>query len=229
MAIFNCFIDLNIIFSSVLIHKALLRESVDDKEEYMSFNIMESTVIFEKAKFLFAGLWSPTLVVERTKFIGYHLRDTYFKREGLTLIDLEKEYPKCKFENDEDVVKVLLVYYAELTMMGKDKHMSIDLYLFQVADDLDYFNNMNWGSMLWDRTLGGLQQAYFGKARTYRDNMARNPSYVIKFSLPGFPLAFQIVVNTMLDKSDDEHAYTSTLVQKGHFTHDSMCKRTQLK
>ncbi|XP_038887035.1 uncharacterized protein LOC120077203 [Benincasa hispida] len=142
--IFGGFIYLNIIFSSGLIHEALLREIVDDREECMTFNIIGSTVTFKKVEFLLVlGLWSPTLIIERTKFVGYRLRDTYFKREGLTLFDLEKEYPECEFANDEDVVKVSLVYYMELTMMGKDKHTSIDSYLFQGTNDLDCFNNMD--------------------------------------------------------------------------------------
>lgn len=62
---------------------------------------------------------------------------------GLTLFDLEKKYLKCEFANDVDVVKVSIVYYTKLTMMVKDKYPSIDPYLFQAVDDMDYFNRMD--------------------------------------------------------------------------------------
>lgn len=50
---------------------------------------------------------------------------------------------KCEFANDDDVVKVSIVYYTKLTMMVKDKYPSIDPYLFQAVDDMDYFNSMD--------------------------------------------------------------------------------------
>lgn len=141
-----------------------------DREDCMSFNIRGTIVTFSKVEFLLmTGFWSSINVVDRSTTEGNRLWDRYFPTRGrLTIFYLEKEYPKLEFDNDDDGVKVSLVYYTESTMMGKDKHMSVDLSLFVNVNDVRHFNSMDWRSILWERTLQGLHWTLVGKARMYR-------------------------------------------------------------
>ena len=43
---------------------------------------------------------------------------------------METEYEWLKFETDEDAVKIILVYYIELVMVGKEVNMKLDTTLF---------------------------------------------------------------------------------------------------
>ena len=48
------------------------------------------------------------------------------------------------FENDMDTVKMSLVYYIELAMMGeKETRENVDKKLFLDVEDLEYFNPMD--------------------------------------------------------------------------------------
>lgn len=68
----------------------------------------------------------------------------------MNLSTFEKEYENnVAFKNDDDTVKVTLVYYTELTMLGKDKlKTSVDKLLFWDVEQLTYFNKLDWGSKI---------------------------------------------------------------------------------
>ena len=44
-----------------------------------------------------------------------------------------------------------LVYHSELAMMRKEKmRVNVDKKLFHDVEDLEYFNSMDWGNVLWE-------------------------------------------------------------------------------
>lgn len=71
------------------------------------------------------------------------------------------------FANDVDAVKVSLILYAGLAMMGKaNNKCHVYKELFGEVDDLDYFNNLDWGTRIWQHTIKGLQTSLKDKVDT---------------------------------------------------------------
>lgn len=62
--IFGCYVDLTIIFSSSVIHEALLREVIHTREDGTTCNIRGLLLTFDKPEFLLmTGLWPSVDVV----------------------------------------------------------------------------------------------------------------------------------------------------------------------
>lgn len=79
-------------------------------------------------------------------------------------------------------------------MMEKVKHKcNVDKGLFSEVEDLHYFNNIDWGTRIWDRTINGLQIALNDKVEICKSKMVHNLKYVLKYNLTGFPPAFQVI------------------------------------
>lgn len=91
-------------------------------------------------------------------------------RSDLFHIDfLEEEYQKLEFENDDDVVKIILVYYTKVAMVGKNKKKSaMDRRRFEKVEDLEYYNDLD-------------------KVAIYKKKVKSNKTFVVKYSLSGFP------------------------------------------
>ncbi|XP_021803048.1 uncharacterized protein LOC110747161 [Prunus avium] len=64
---------------------------------------------------------------------------------------------RCK-ERD-DVYKLALVYFAELVVLGRDKHLNINVNYLTLVEDLDAFNRYPWGSVSFDKTQDSLFSA----------------------------------------------------------------------
>ncbi|XP_022158064.1 uncharacterized protein LOC111024638 [Momordica charantia] len=109
----------------------------------------------------------------------------------MLLKEFVEVYNQTDFEDDGDTVKVILILYTELVMMGKSKSkLKVDIDLYNQVDDLDYFNHLDWGSHVWSRIVNGLKRAMNGKVALYKNKVRTNKKYQV--SLQGFLLAFQI-------------------------------------
>ncbi|CAL2256965.1 unnamed protein product [Prunus armeniaca] len=70
----------------------------------------------------------------------------------------EKEaFLRCTEE--DDIYKLALVYLAELVVLGRDKHLNINLNYLTLVEDLDAFNRYPWGSMSFEKTQDSLFSA----------------------------------------------------------------------
>ncbi|XP_038889082.1 uncharacterized protein LOC120078991 [Benincasa hispida] len=171
--VFGRFVDLDIIFNSPLVHCILLREVEDHRKDSMAFDLNGIIVTFTKEDFLLmTGLWwSPNSVVVRRVEGTESLHNRYLGNDfagGIHIGTLETMYKEMECDNDMDVVKMTLVYYIELAMMGREKtRTNIDKTLLIDVEDLDYFNSMDWRNVLWERTLLGLQGGLSGKTENY--------------------------------------------------------------
>ncbi|XP_038876469.1 uncharacterized protein LOC120068893 [Benincasa hispida] len=149
--VFDRFVDMDIIFNSPLIHYILLREVEDYRKDSMTFDLNGTVVTFIKEDFLLViGLWrSPNSIVVRRAEETISLHNRYLRNNfaGDTHIGtLETMYKEIEFDNDVDAVKMTLVYYTELAMMGREKtKANVDKTLLIDVEDLDYFNSMYWG------------------------------------------------------------------------------------
>ncbi|KAI5333405.1 hypothetical protein L3X38_023536 [Prunus dulcis] len=70
---------------------------------------------------------------------GIRLRERYFIDEGITCNALEEAFLRCTEE--DDIYKLALVYFAELVVLGRDKHLNINLNYLTLVEDLDAFNS----------------------------------------------------------------------------------------
>lgn len=109
---------------------------------------------------------------------------------------LEEIYIKLVFESDDDVVKVSLVIYTKLPMMGKaKKKCNVEKDLFDDVEDLDYFNNIDWEHEF-GNTIKGLLIALKDKVDMCIAKGGKNPKYHLKYNLIGFLVAFQVIFQT---------------------------------
>ncbi|KAI5351173.1 hypothetical protein L3X38_004064 [Prunus dulcis] len=85
------------------------------------------------------------------------LQKRYFIDEGITCNALEEAFLRCTEE--DDIYKLALVYFAELVVLGRDKHLNINLNYLTLVEDLDAFNRYPWGSVSFDKTQDSLFSA----------------------------------------------------------------------
>ncbi|KAA0046524.1 Ulp1-like peptidase [Cucumis melo var. makuwa] len=61
---------------------------------------------------------------------------------------LDKNYLILNFESDEDAVKMLLFFFIELAMMGRERRQYIDWTMLGLIDDLDDFVTYDWDELI---------------------------------------------------------------------------------
>ncbi|XP_038887193.1 uncharacterized protein LOC120077380 [Benincasa hispida] len=134
--IFVRFVDVDMVFNNPIIHHILLREVKRTRSDSMSFSVCGKIVTFSKDDFLLmTGLWQSLTQVDQNQQSLYELAIKYFgnrvTKDTLHLCQLEEKYKDMEFENDDDTVKITIVYYTEVAMMGKNKQKNaVDLKRF---------------------------------------------------------------------------------------------------
>ncbi|XP_038880341.1 uncharacterized protein LOC120071983 [Benincasa hispida] len=147
--VFGRFLDIELVFNNPLIHHMLLREVKNSGMNSISFFVRGKVVIFSKDEFLLITcLWRSPTRVRWSEESSHELFTRYFgsqlTSDAFHLHLLEEEYKELVFENDDDAVKITLVYYTEVAMMGKNKQKNaIDRTLFDDVEDIDYYNNLD--------------------------------------------------------------------------------------
>ncbi|XP_038896492.1 uncharacterized protein LOC120084741 [Benincasa hispida] len=102
---------------------------------------------------LMTGLWRSPTRVDQNEQSSYELAIKYFgnrvTKDTLHVRLLEEKYKELEFENDEDAVKITLVYYTEVAMMGKNKQKNVvDLKHFKDVQNIEYCNSLDWGTII---------------------------------------------------------------------------------
>ncbi|XP_038895909.1 uncharacterized protein LOC120084079 [Benincasa hispida] len=162
----------------------------------MTFAVCGKVVTFSKDDFLvMTGLWQSPSRIDRNQQSSYELAIKYFgnrvKKDTLHLRELKEKYKDLEFENDDDAVKISLVYYTEVAMMGKNKQKNaVDLKRFKDVQSLEYYNSIDWGTIIWERTLDALKTALNDKSSLYKTRVKSNKNYAVITFLRGFPQAF---------------------------------------
>ncbi|KAL0549044.1 hypothetical protein IC582_013524 [Cucumis melo] len=135
---FGHFLVLNIVFNGSLIHYLLLRKVEDEGKDYISFLLGGVVCTFGRREFnIITGLWGPK--EESIQLVGNsRLLEKFFKdKECIYVSDLEDIF----FEYEGDIVKLALVYFIKLSLLGKDRRTKVDIGFFKIADDWNTFNN----------------------------------------------------------------------------------------
>ncbi|CAL2228567.1 unnamed protein product [Prunus armeniaca] len=76
-------------------------------------------------------------------------------------------------EKEDDIYKLALVYFAELVVLGRDKHLNINLNYLTLVEDLDAFNRYPWGSVSFDKTQDSLFSAPTKYVKSFENEEGR--------------------------------------------------------
>ncbi|BBG96889.1 BURP domain-containing protein, partial [Prunus dulcis] len=96
--------------------------------------------------------------------------------EGITCNALEEAFLRCTEE--DDIYKLALVYFAELVVLGRDKHLNINLNYLTLVEDLDAFNRYPWGSVSFDKTQDSLFSAPTKYVKSFENEEGRGKGKV---------------------------------------------------
>ncbi|KAI5348318.1 hypothetical protein L3X38_001205 [Prunus dulcis] len=99
------------------------------------------------------------------------LQKRYFIDEGITCNALEEAFLRCT--EKDDIYKLALVYFAELVVLGRDKHLNINLNYLTLVEDLDAFNRYPWGSVSFDKTQDSLFSAPTKYVKSFENEEGR--------------------------------------------------------
>ncbi|KAI5327394.1 hypothetical protein L3X38_026790 [Prunus dulcis] len=215
-------------FSGQIVHGAVLRkvagQGVKDLDG-LSFLLGCDVAQFTRQDFcLITGLrFGEVPEVSSGESDRIRLRERYFIDEGITCNALEEAFLRCTEE--DDIYKLALVYFAELVVLGRDKHLNINLNYLTLVEDLDAFNRYPWGSVSFDKTQDSLFSAptKYVKSFENEDGRGKGKSKVTGtsrrnekgkkdkhgeaqrsgWSFKGFTYAFQILVYELIPRMAD--------------------------
>lgn len=192
----------NLQFSGQLCHHLLLRE-VDIKgasAHEMWFLIGSDLVRFSKVEFgLVTGLKfgkNKESLHQISKRLGERIRLTHFNGAKTIFVEnLEAYYNGYvpKDEKDDEILKLALLLFLEVTLLGKDKRTQIDYFCMQLVDDLYAFDEFPWGSFIFAQTIHSLSNCCKGRADRFKERQEKNPKHKEeRYNIYGFIFAFQV-------------------------------------
>ncbi|CAL2266176.1 unnamed protein product [Prunus armeniaca] len=86
------------------------------------------------------------------------LKRKYFSsNKPPTLLDLHTAFIECT--NDDDALKLGMVYFAIFVLLGTEKHVLIDMRYLKLAEDLEEFDKYPWGVVSYAMTNASLLRA----------------------------------------------------------------------
>ncbi|KAL4035781.1 hypothetical protein IC575_004488 [Cucumis melo] len=197
---FGHFLDLNIVFNGPLIHYLLLREVEDEGKDSISFLLGGVVCTFGRREFnIITGLWGP--IEDYIQLVGNsRLLEKFFKdKECVYVSDLEDIFLEYEGD-DDDIVKLALVYFIEISLLGKDRRTKVDIGFFKIADDWNTFNNYDWGRIVFVRTLSALKRALDKQYAKGKKKSTQTKKYTIN----GFPHALQFIIKAVIEMTPEE-------------------------
>ncbi|GMN48254.1 hypothetical protein TIFTF001_017424 [Ficus carica] len=154
------------------------------------FELGEDLVRFSINEFcLITGLncvGSTHLPVVESRLMSKYFPDV----RGVTREFLELQMSNSKFDNDDDAVKLSLLYIVFSIPLSNASSVKIDPKYFALADNLDAFNEFPWGVLSWEATRTAICSTVEN-----RISSKRGPKKNIdksRYSVAGFPQALLV-------------------------------------
>ena len=129
----------------------------------------------------------------RFKTCDDNFNDQYFKDyEKVSMANLETVFLLSQFKSDEDVVKMVALYFINNYLFFKDKGKLVDDIDFQMYTS-GSFDEYLWGRSLFNKTLHFIQSQLKAKVLKVRKRKAKNEGKIVyeTIKLYYFPLAIQ--------------------------------------
>ncbi|GMN22049.1 hypothetical protein TIFTF001_048956, partial [Ficus carica] len=115
----------------------------------------------------------------------------YFSNvRGVMRENLELQMSNSKFDNDDDAVKLSLLYIVFCIPLSNASSVKIDPKYFTLADNLDAFNEFPWGVLSWEATRTAICSTVENKISSKRrpkKNIDKS-----RYSVAGFPQALLV-------------------------------------
>ncbi|GMN48256.1 hypothetical protein TIFTF001_017427 [Ficus carica] len=109
---------------------------------------------------------------------------------GVSRENLKLQMSNAKFDNDNDTVKLSLLYIMFSIPLSNASAVKIDPKFFALADDLDAFNSFPWGVFSWEATWAAICHTVDNRMSSKRRPLKKNDK--VHYSLPVFPHALLI-------------------------------------
>ncbi|GMN66088.1 hypothetical protein TIFTF001_035155 [Ficus carica] len=100
---------------------------------------------------------------------------------------LEVQLSNAKFDNDDNVVKLGLLYMIFCIFLANANYVKIDPKYFALADNLEEFNVFPWGVLSWEATRAAIYNAIENRLSSKRRPL--NKADKVCYSIAGFPHA----------------------------------------
>ncbi|GMN18720.1 hypothetical protein TIFTF001_048026 [Ficus carica] len=154
------------------------------------FELGEDLVRFSINEFcLITGLncvGSTHLPVVESRLMSRYFLDV----RGVTREYLELQMSNSKFDNDDDAVKLSLLYIVFSILLSNASSVKIDPKYFALADNLDAFNEFPWGVLSWEATRTAIcstVENMISSKRRPKKNIDKS-----RYSVAGFPQALLV-------------------------------------
>ena len=206
----------NLKFSGQLVHNLLLRQIKSPTKSEMWFAVGGKTLRFSIQEFclitgLECGPEPPMLSKEEGDGSGSFRSSMLNGEVRFNNKTLEAMFKAASTDNDEDMVKLALLYFLETVLFGKDQKVHIGAHHVELLEDLETFNKYPWGRKCYATTLNSLRRNLKKMSQQYhtasteiesgkkRKRQAKKEKDCIKqYPLNGFPYAFQVSASKVL-------------------------------
>ncbi|GMN62058.1 hypothetical protein TIFTF001_031138 [Ficus carica] len=109
---------------------------------------------------------------------------------GVSRENLELQMSNAKFDNDDDAVKLSLLYIMFSIPLSNASAIKIDPKFFALVDDLDAFDVFPWGVLSWEATRAAICHTVDNRMSSKKRPLKK--IYKVHYSLPGFPHALLV-------------------------------------
>ncbi|KAF3443868.1 hypothetical protein FNV43_RR13558 [Rhamnella rubrinervis] len=184
----------NAIYSAKVTIKSYLNSAINTIKEKLSttqLGMFEKTYFghfLDMQELQFSGqvvnhmLWrqcicdDPNIMV--FNFGGSALDLLYFPLHNHDIVEV---FSTTTCENDDDMVKLALLYFLETVILSKEKPTPIPVERVDMLDDIKYFLTYPWGTLSYNATVKSMRGC---------PSKRSNASHT--YSITGFPIAFMV-------------------------------------
>ncbi|KAL2454251.1 Ubiquitin-like protease domain-containing protein [Abeliophyllum distichum] len=176
--------------ASQLVHQLLMR-SMKTKKEEAWFKIGNKRARFGLQEFVLVTDLNATSSenVEMSRGADCRIVKDHFKKSGGKIMkgDVYEAFKRCK-RNQTDKYKLGLIIILAYVLLATEENTLIELWWFELVDDLDRFDKFPWGKMSYDYTIRIVKRDMGDKLR----NSLKEGESRCRYSLHDFPLAIMI-------------------------------------
>ncbi|GMN21259.1 hypothetical protein TIFTF001_050112 [Ficus carica] len=109
---------------------------------------------------------------------------------GVSRENLELQISNVNFDNDEDAVKLSLLYTIFCIPLSNANSVKIDPKFFVLADNLDEFNDFHWDVLPWEATRSAICNTVDNMTSSKRRPLKK--SHQVHYSIAGFSHALLV-------------------------------------